>query len=245
MSDSSNSLPHSGVPAPDDDRTDTTNDDSQLSFREFLRTFMDLLFPNVLKRVEYLKELQKQFDKLQAEYFVEQSLLRAKYEELYEEFYQKRYEIVNGIKDVENTDEADKFMEVKGIPKFWLAVMKSNEKLGELITKDDEGALEYLKDIKSCRIDHFKGFKLEFFFSRNPYFKNSVLEKTYTIDKAGPVFIKAKGTEIEWRPRKCLTSKIEEIQKDYELGCVIRDQIIPQAVSWFAGSFTDTTLFVL
>jgi len=31
----------------------------------------------------------------------------------------------------------------------------------------------------------------------------------------------------------------------WNCSCVIRDQIIPQAVSWFAGSFTDTTLFVL
>ena len=43
----------------------------------------------------------------------------------------------------------------------------------------DEEALKFLKDIKWCRIDVPKGFKLEFFFDTNPFFKNSVLTKTY------------------------------------------------------------------
>ena len=49
----------------------------------------------------------------------------------------------------------------------------------------DEEALKFLKDIKWCRIDVLKGFKLEFFFDTNPFFKNSVLTKMYhTIDEA-------------------------------------------------------------
>ena len=47
------------------------------------------------------------------------------------------------------------------------------------ISEWDEGALKYLKDIKWGKIDDPKGFKLEFFFDSNPYFKNSVLTKTY------------------------------------------------------------------
>ena len=43
----------------------------------------------------------------------------------------------------------------------------------------DEGALQYLKDIKWSRVAGAKGFKLELFFDPNPYFKNSVLTKTY------------------------------------------------------------------
>lgn len=62
------------------------------------------------------------------------------------------------------------------------------------ITERDEGALKYLKDIKWCRIDDPKGFKLDFFFDPNPYFKNSVLTKTYhMIDEDEPILEKAIG----------------------------------------------------
>jgi len=62
------------------------------------------------------------------------------------------------------------------------------------IQERDEGALKYLKDIKWCRIDNPKGFKLDFFFDTNPYFKNSVLTKTYhMIDEDEPILEKAIG----------------------------------------------------
>ena len=62
------------------------------------------------------------------------------------------------------------------------------------ITERDEGALKYLKDIKWCRIEVPKGFKLDFFFDTNPYFKNSVLTKTYhMIDDDDPILEKAIG----------------------------------------------------
>ena len=62
------------------------------------------------------------------------------------------------------------------------------------ITERDEEALKHLKDIKWCRIDDPKGFKLEFFFDTNSYFKNSVLTKTYhMIDDDEPILEKAIG----------------------------------------------------
>lgn len=106
------------------------------------------------------------------------------------------------------------------------------------ISERDEEALKYLRDIKWCRIDNPKGFKLDFFFDTNPFFKNSVLTKVYhMIDDEEPILEKAIGyklsfnlqhlhslyvsslvlmlcyillyrTEIEWYPGKCLTHKI-------------------------------------
>ncbi|PWA56341.1 hypothetical protein CTI12_AA417310 [Artemisia annua] len=76
----------------------------------------------------------------------------------------------------------------------------------------DEEALKYLKDIKWCRMDDPKGFKLEFFFDTNPFFTNSILTKVYDysllpiINKL--IFEKAIGATIEWLPGKCLTQKI-------------------------------------
>lgn len=62
------------------------------------------------------------------------------------------------------------------------------------LTERDEGALIYLKDIKYSKLDEGKGFKLEFFFDTNPYFKNSVLTKTYQlIDEHDPIIDKTIG----------------------------------------------------
>ncbi|XAR49930.1 hypothetical protein NMG60_11004115 [Bertholletia excelsa] len=177
---------------------------------------LETLTPKVRKRVEVLRELQSQHDELEAKFFEERAALEAKYQKLYEPLYSKRYEIVNGVVEVEgNTNEAamdqedNKEEEEKGVPNFWVAAMKTNEVLAEEISERDEEALKYLKDIKWCRIDNPKGFKLEFFFDTNPFFKNSVLTKTYhMIDDDEPILEKAIGTEIEWYPGKCLTQKI-------------------------------------
>ncbi|KAI9159953.1 hypothetical protein LWI28_003690 [Acer negundo] len=89
--------------------------------------------------------------------------------------------------------------------------MKNNVIVADEIVERDEEALKYLNDIKWCRIDVPKGFKLEFFFDPNPYFKNSVLTKTYhIIDDDELVMEEANGTTI-------------------------RNKIIPHAVSWFTG----------
>lgn len=177
---------------------------------------LETLSPNVRKRVEFLREIQGQHDELEAKFFEERAALEAKYQKLYEPLYTKRYEIVNGVVEVEGvTNEApmdqeeDKATEEKGVPNFWLTAMKTNEVLAEEISERDEGALKYLKDIKWYRIDNPKGFKLEFYFDANPYFKNSILTKTYhMIDDDEPILEKAIGTEIEWYPGKSLTQKL-------------------------------------
>ncbi|KAL1531007.1 Nucleosome assembly protein 1 [Salvia divinorum] len=167
---------------------------------------MESLPPRVRTRVEALKSIQSQHDELEAKYIEERTALEAKYQILYEPFYTKRFEIVNGVAEVEGV-AAD--TEVKGVPDFWLTAMKSNEILEEEITERDEEALKYLKDIKWSRLDDPKGFKLEFFFDTNPFFKNSVLRKTYhMIEEDEPILEKAIGTEIEWHPGKCLTQKV-------------------------------------
>ncbi|CAL9061130.1 unnamed protein product [Musa banksii] len=178
---------------------------------------LETLSPAVRKRVDVLREIQSQHDELEAKFFEERAALEAKYQKLYEPLYVKRYGIVNGVVEVEGvkdepteeTPSEDKASEEKGVPGFWLTAMKTNEVLAEEIQERDEEALKYLKDIKWCRIDDPKGFKLEFFFDPNPYFKNTVLTKTYhMIDEDEPILEKAIGTEIEWFPGKCLTQKI-------------------------------------
>ncbi|VYS63947.1 unnamed protein product [Arabidopsis thaliana] len=178
---------------------------------------LENLTPNVRKRVDALRDIQSQHDELEAKFREERAILEAKYQTLYQPLYVKRYEIVNGTTEVELAPEDDtkvdqgeeKTAEEKGVPSFWLTALKNNDVISEEVTERDEGALKYLKDIKWCKIEEPKGFKLEFFFDTNPYFKNTVLTKSYhMIDEDEPLLEKAMGTEIDWYPGKCLTQKI-------------------------------------
>ncbi|GAU44932.1 hypothetical protein TSUD_400600 [Trifolium subterraneum] len=174
---------------------------------------LESLSPVVRKRVEVLREIQGEHDELEAKFLEERAALEAKYQILYQPLYTKRFEIVNGVAEVEGVakeataDTAE--AEEKGVPSFWLNAMKNNDVLAEEITERDEGALKFLKDIKWTRIEDPKGFKLDFFFDSNPYFSNSVLTKTYhMVDEDEPILEKAIGTEIQWLPGKCLTQKV-------------------------------------
>ncbi|KAM0885732.1 hypothetical protein ACQ4PT_030141 [Festuca glaucescens] len=166
------------------------------------------------KFVERLRDIQGKHDELEKKFFEERGSLEAKYQKLYEPLYSKRLKILTGVGEVQGiTQSCDgtpaKQEEGKGVPDFWLNAMIINEILGEEIQERDEEALKYLKDIKWCRIVDPKGFKLEFFFDTNPFFKNSVLAKTYHIDEEDePILEKAIGTEIDWCRGKCLTQNV-------------------------------------
>lgn len=217
MSDLGSTLPAAAAALSEEDRADLVNalknKLQHLAGKHF--DIMENLSPKVRERVESLRGLQSQHDELKAKFFEERAALEAKYQKLYEPLYTKRYEIVNGIIEVEGANGAekeegsDKEAEEKGVPNFWLTALKTNEILAEEITERDEEALRYLKDIKWCKTDDPKGFKLDFFFGTNPFFKNTVLTKTYhMIDDEDPILEKAIGMEIEWYPGKCLTQKI-------------------------------------
>nr|XP_011467105.1 PREDICTED: nucleosome assembly protein 1;4-like [Fragaria vesca subsp. vesca] len=140
----------------------------------------------------------------------ERAVLEGKYQKLYEPLYKKRYEIVNGTTGTAVDQEGDKAREEKGVPCFWAIAMKNDEVLAQKITKCDEEALKYLKDIKWSRINNSLGFKLEFFFDPNPYFENTVLTKAYhmTSDSQPAVLEKTIGTKINWLPGKSLTASL-------------------------------------
>ncbi|XP_060218555.1 nucleosome assembly protein 1;2-like isoform X2 [Lycium barbarum] len=167
-----------------------------------------------------------QRDALKALYSEEKAVLEAKYEKLHESLYPKRYEIVNGVVEVKGVDLAPVDHsdnkgtgDEKGVPNFWLTALKSFAKYEDeiYVSKRDKEALKFLKDIKWCRVDHPKGFKLDFFFDTNPFFKNSVLTKTChkRINKAMPK--NTTGTDIEWFPGKCLTKKTVKCNPDRRL----------------------------
>ncbi|KAF5405876.1 Nucleosome assembly protein, partial [Paragonimus heterotremus] len=69
----------------------------------------------------------------------------------------------------------------RGIPGFWLMVLKHAPLICDTIRPTDIPALKYLKDIRSIPIESNErpGFQLEFEFEPNEYFTNTVLTKRY------------------------------------------------------------------
>eukprot|EP00049_Salpingoeca_infusionum_P013298 m.248100 g.248100 ORF g.248100 m.248100 type:complete len:416 (-) comp15407_c1_seq5:2253-3500(-) len=111
--------------------------------------------------------------------------------------------------------------DISGIPDFWVSALSNNEMISELIEKHDIEVLEALTDIRcELRPEPNTGFTLIFEFAENDYFTNSTLTKTYVLDPApedetdliyvGPIFQRAEGTVINWKPGKNVTVKVEK-----------------------------------
>ncbi|CAG8564565.1 1284_t:CDS:2 [Ambispora gerdemannii] len=101
----------------------------------------------------------------------------------------------------------------KGIPEFWLTSMKNLISIADIIDERDEDALKSLVDIRMSYLEK-PGFRLEFEFEENAYFTNKILVKTYYYQEEPGyggdfVYDHAEGTEIDWKPNKDLTVKVE------------------------------------
>jgi len=194
----------------------------------------------VIKRVKALKNLQHENIKHEVEYYKELHKLDLKYKKLYDQNHEKRKQIYLGTyepseKECEWQDEGDdivgeiKNLEIKdkheeekvvGIPNFWLtAFQNANETLlNGLFEKIDEPVFRHLEDITVTIPETNTGFTLNFYFTPNEYFTNSVLTKEYEmksgidpedpLDFDGPEVFQSKGCKIDWKAGKNLTMKM-------------------------------------
>ncbi|XP_014224525.1 nucleosome assembly protein 1-like 1-B [Trichogramma pretiosum] len=119
---------------------------------------------------------------------------------------------------------------IKGIPDFWLTIFKNVSMLSDMVQEHDEPILKHLYDITVIFLEKDPmGFVLEFHFSPNEYFSNSVLTKEYQMKCApeendpfsfeGPEIYKCKGCTIDWKKGKNVTVKtIKKNQKHKSRG---------------------------
>lgn len=130
-------------------------------------------------------------------------------------------------KETEKTDE-----DVRGVPEFWLTIFKNVGILSEMVQEHDEVILKHLIDIQVLFLEsNPMGFVLEFHFSPNDYFSNSVLTKEYEMKCVpeqddpfsfeGPEIYKCKGCTIDWKKGKNITLKtVKKKQKHKSRGLV-------------------------
>lgn len=214
----------------------------------------------VKRRIKALKNLQLQTAKIEAKFYEEVHQLECKYHSLYSPFYDKRGEIICGLyepKDEEcewTSDDEEKVNEitediknkvgidnekkkdestenVTGIPEFWLTIFKNTQMLSEMIQEADEPILKHLIDVKVIFLNDPMGFVLEFHFSPNEYFSNSVLSKEYYMKCAidddepfsfeAPEIYKCNGCVIDWKKGKNVTVRtVKKKQKQKSRGAV-------------------------
>ncbi|CAF1112805.1 unnamed protein product [Didymodactylos carnosus] len=174
-----------------------------------------VLPPEVIRRVNALRNLQAEYHYLEATFFEEVHDLECRYLKKYQPLYEKRFAIVKGVYDPsdaeakcafdvndEDIDEEEKKtggkidekkdeekMEEKssGIPEFWLQVFKNSEVLSVLIRETDEPILKHLIDVRVKMHNETpqKEFTIEFEFTSNDYFSNNILTKVYEL-RTGP-----------------------------------------------------------
>jgi nucleosome assembly protein 1-like 1 len=190
----------------------------------------------VKRRLNGLKYLQSKHAELENKFQEEVLALEKKYLELYQPLYDQRAQVISGTYeptdeevalgekvDEDDEDEVDEeskeetanessTVEVKGIPEFWLTLLKNHPQIVETITEEDEGALKHLIDVRMSYMEQ-PGFKLDFEFSENDYFTNKVLTKTYYYQDHAYggdfVYDHAEGCNIDWKEGKDLTVTIE------------------------------------
>nr|XP_021522991.1 nucleosome assembly protein 1-like 3 [Aotus nancymaae] len=127
----------------------------------------------------------------------------------------------------------------KGIPDYWLIVLKNVDKLGPMIQKYDEPILKFLSDVnlKFSKPGQPVSYTFEFHFLPNPYFRNEVLVKTYIIkskpDHHDPFFSwgweieDCKGCKIDWRRGKDVT--VKTIQSRTTATGEIQPRVVPNS----------------
>uniref|UniRef100_A0A8D2H5F9 Nucleosome assembly protein 1-like 2 n=1 Tax=Urocitellus parryii TaxID=9999 RepID=A0A8D2H5F9_UROPR len=204
--------------------------------------FIESLPLAVKCRVYALKKLQAKSAGLEAKYLKEFHSIERKFAKIYGPLLEKRRQIINALyeptkeecevygpeenseyEDLEeyceeeghNMDEEKE--DPKGIPDFWLTVLKNVQEITPLIQKYDEPILKLLQDVKVkySKPDEPLTFTLEFHFEPNDYFTNEVLTKTYMLksklDYSDPHPFRGSavehciGCKIDWKEGKNVT----------------------------------------
>ncbi|CAD7091930.1 unnamed protein product [Hermetia illucens] len=206
--------------------------------------FMASLPLPIKKKVRALRKLQLITTHLDAEFHRKVYELERSFEERHRDIFKKRFEIING--DYEPTEEECNYSDAeytldythaiddfplsvdnscppfdanaRGVPDFWLTIFKYVPLFETFVKETDEPALKHLVDIRCVtKPPPDLSFTLEFHFSPNPFFSNSVLTKEYLLkcdpdnddpfSFDGPEIYKCIGCNIDWYEGKDLTCK--------------------------------------
>merc|ERR1719348_2213395 len=140
------------------------------------------------KALEEIDGCQNEIDAMNEKASEEILKVEQKYNQLRKPFFEKRSSIIGRI------------------PKFWLTAFINHPQLSSIIEEDEEDCLQYLEKLDVEEFEDIKsGFKIQFFFSENPYFSTNVLCKEFQLGSSGDP--NSKSTEIAWKDGYNLVEK--------------------------------------
>jgi hypothetical protein len=100
--------------------------------------------------------------------------------------------------------------EEKCIPGYWKAALTNSKFF--LINDKDEKILEHLIDIRIKPTDSILNFMVEFEFSPNSFFSESVLTKMYYYDEKTEEIVKTTGCQIHWSSQD-INPRVKKVTK--------------------------------
>ncbi|XP_055384548.1 nucleosome assembly protein 1-like 2 [Condylostylus longicornis] len=176
---------------------------------EILRRNESMQYANqpseVKKRVAALMKQQIQIINLDVQFNKRVLEIEKEFETKYQEIFAKRCDIVNG--NYEPTEQECNYNDMN--------VTQSLENLN----LNEGNLLQHLIDVRATtKTEPTLSFVLEFHFSPNDYFSNTILTKEY--------FLNSHNQEIY---------KCDDLEKDFEIGCYLKEVVIPCAVLYFTS----------
>ncbi|KAM6171334.1 testis-specific Y-encoded-like protein 5 [Erethizon dorsatum] len=88
---------------------------------------------------------------------------------------------------------------IRSIPGFWGQAFQNHPQLSSFLSSLDKEVLSYLSSLEVEEAGLARlGYKIKFYFDRNPYFQNKVLVKEYGCAPSGQVI--SRSTPIQWLP---------------------------------------------
>jgi len=99
-----------------------------------------------------------------------------------------------------------------GIEDFWYKVVKNSDDFF-IVNEKDEKILKHLTEIKLVEREDKLSFTVEFHFSPNDYFTDSVLFKTYNYSIKDQEITDVVSSPINWKSESVKPNKIIKIKK--------------------------------
>ncbi|KAF3825288.1 hypothetical protein GH733_005922 [Mirounga leonina] len=69
-------------------------------------------------------------------------------------------------------------------PQFWVTTFVNHPQVSALLGEEDEEALHYLTRVEVTEFEDIKsGYRIDFYFDENPYFKNKISSKEFHLNE--------------------------------------------------------------
>lgn len=145
--------------------------------------------------IDEIEEVQNAIDNLNEQASEEILKVEQKFNKMRQPHFEKRSDLISKI------------------PDFWLTAFVNHPQLSDLLTTSDEKVLKHLKKVEVQEFEDIKsGFRINFHFEKNEWFKNPILTKEFHLGDTGEP--SSTFTKIDWHPGKDLTAKANSAKKN-------------------------------